>query len=215
MKINKDTAIYASFSAKPGNLGCARFNAAFERNDINAIYKSFEIYDVKDAFEAARILKIKGFALSMPFKEKAVRYCDTQEFNINTVLPFLYQGFLGYNTDIVGIDQYYRSVEKYPNRKDQKVYIIGMGAFAKSAHYVFSELGKEVFFINSRTRLPVLENSVVFNASPLKNLVEKYGNNNIFIDSDTNTESGKKMSFFSAKYQYEKIYNLPGLFEEV
>lgn len=217
MKIDKDTAIYASFSANPGNLGCARFNAAFEKNGVNAIYKSFKINDVRDAFEAARILRIKGFALSMPFKEDAKIYCDTKDFNVNTIIPgFLSPDhFYGYNTDIIGIEQYYKSIEKYPNRKDQKVYIIGMGAFAKSAHYVFSELGKEVFFINSRTDLPILENSIVFNASPLKGLVEKYEKNNIFIDSDTNTESGKKMSFFTAKAQYELIYKLPGIFEEV
>ena len=66
--INKDTKLYGSFSIKAGNNGCKTFNACFDHYEMNAIYKSFSVTDIKDAVLSAKTLGFSGFAVSMPFK---------------------------------------------------------------------------------------------------------------------------------------------------
>lgn len=226
MNINKDTVLYGSFSSNPGNQGCKRFNNAFQKNGINAIYQShkFGFNDNLDSlFEAVRFLKFAGFAVSMPIKQEIVKYISNSfdplvvdTGNVNTLVKNEFDGYNGYNTDIIGIEKYYLSTG---NQIHQKIYIIGMGAFAKSAQYVFNKLGKDVYFINSRSgniqeKIERASPALFFNASPLKGL-ETPRNGSLLIDCDTNTESGRKMSFYTAEYQYKHIYKLPGIFEEV
>lgn len=233
MQIDKDTQIYASFSANPGSLGCKRFNNAFQKNGINAIYKSFFGIDFQVVFQACKTLDIAGFALSSPLKAQAYNYTikdktdrglfigcfnsnitiKLENFNVIKRIREFKTAYEGYNTDYFGIKEYYENL----NDKKDTVYIIGMGSFAKTAQYVFSELGKSVFFINSRSALPELKDSIVFNASPLKDLGVKYSKNNLFIDCDTATESGRAMSFIAAKHQFHEVYGFSKdfIFEEV
>lgn len=76
MLINKDTKIYCSFSSNPGNNGCEFFNNKFQDQNINAIYKSFYSDNLKNSIKAVKILDIKGFAISMPFKIEVLNYVD-------------------------------------------------------------------------------------------------------------------------------------------
>ena len=76
MIINKDTKLFGSFSQNPGNRGCQIFNAAFRYHQIDAIYKSYQISDIKSAVEAARTLGFSGFAVSMPFKKNVLEHVD-------------------------------------------------------------------------------------------------------------------------------------------
>ena len=62
MKINQDTLLYGSFAQKAGSKGCKLFNTCFDYYQLNAIYKSFSVDNIKQAVEAARTLDIKGFA---------------------------------------------------------------------------------------------------------------------------------------------------------
>ena len=76
MLINKDTKIFGSFSTQPGNNGCEFFNKKFYTNNINAIYKSFYSDNIQQSIEAVKILDIKGFAVSMPFKIEVLKYVN-------------------------------------------------------------------------------------------------------------------------------------------
>ena len=77
--INKDTQLYGSFSENPGNNGCLFFNDAFQRNNINAIYKSFSAQNVQRIVYCTKALPFAGFALSMPFKKNIVGYLNDYE----------------------------------------------------------------------------------------------------------------------------------------
>jgi shikimate 5-dehydrogenase len=237
MKINKDTLIYASFSSNPSNLGCLRFNNAFEKNGINAIYKSFACYEIEKVFEAAETLNIAGFALSMPLKTQAKEYLRKQygysffkgNFinNINTVSHQKSycntSYFIGYNTDVLGIEDYLKENEKILNNYNSYVFIIGCGAFAQSAEYVFKNLGYNIFFKNSRdTDLNINESSktkdsIVFNASPRIIKPAEIDPSIFFIDCNTNSESGRRMSFLTARHQFYDVYGYDKslIFEEV
>lgn len=89
MKINKDTILYGSFSKEAGNKGCEFFNQAFEKYNINAIYKSFSIDNIANACIAAETLKMGGFAVAMPYKLQVSAYINKNVSNtpsVNTVV---------------------------------------------------------------------------------------------------------------------------------
>ena len=79
MKVNKDTLLYGSFSSNPGNNGNIFFNEAFEKYNINAIYKSFYSTDIEKLIISVKHLNFSGFALSMPLKIDIIKYLDNIE----------------------------------------------------------------------------------------------------------------------------------------
>ena len=103
--INKDTEIYCSFAETAGNTGCQMMNTAFHYYGLNKIYKSFSVKSIEDAVNAVKVLDIKGFAITMPYKIDVLNYVDDMSDDVkeigaaNTVLNFN-NGFLhAYNTD--------------------------------------------------------------------------------------------------------------------
>jgi hypothetical protein len=74
--IDKDTKIYGSFSTSPGNNGCLFFNNAFQKYQINAIYKSFYSDNIENSINSAKHLGFGGFAVSSPFKIKIIDFLD-------------------------------------------------------------------------------------------------------------------------------------------
>lgn len=246
MKIDKDTKLYCSFSSNPGSLGCKRFNNAFQKNGINAIYKSFRVNDettADDIYLIINTLGIAGCAISMPLKRKIFEsdkifhgvgeagQTDAMVYtqNINTIINksdefddlLNESNLIGYNTDVLGIAHYLKEHEYLLNKQSNYVFIIGNGSFAKSADFVFKKLGYSVFFKNSRDidlnikKTSVTENAVVFNASPRIISQEEVDPSIFFIDCNTNTKSGKKMSFYTAREQYRLYGYDQNQFEEI
>lgn len=199
--INKDTKIYCSFSSNPGNNGCIFFNDEFERNGIDAIYKSFYSNDIKKSTEAVKSLGIKGFALSMPFKIEALDYVDEVEDSarkigsINTVVNK--DGYLkGYNTDWVGVKKYFEI------RRFDSIYIIGNGGFSKAVQYTCDVMDIKFSIITRENwnTIEELNDKILFNATPVDIKTD-----NFLIDGRPHTDTGKEMALYQAKEQF-KIY---------
>jgi len=199
--INKETKIYCSFSSNPGNNGCVFFNGEFERNGIDAIYKSFYSNDIKKSIDAVKSLDIKGFALSMPFKIEALDYVDEVEDSarkigsINTVVNK--DGYLkGYNTDWVGVKKYFET------RRFDSIYIIGNGGFSKAVQYTCNVegIGFEIITRENWNIIEELEDKIIFNATPVD--IET---DNFLIDGRPHTDTGREIALFQAKEQF-KIY---------
>ena len=74
--VNKDTEIYCSFARQAGNTGCQMMNSAFYYYGLNKIYKSFSVDSIEKAVQAVRVLNIKGFAITMPYKIEVLQYVD-------------------------------------------------------------------------------------------------------------------------------------------
>ena len=66
--------ICISISGKPGNFGKIVHNAGYEALDLNWIYIPFEVTNLRDASKGIRSLGIRGCSVSMPFKEKVIKY---------------------------------------------------------------------------------------------------------------------------------------------
>jgi shikimate 5-dehydrogenase len=197
--INKDTKIYCSFSSNPGNNGCLFFNNKFQENNINAIYKSFYSDDIKKSIEAVKILDIKGFAVSMPFKVEILKYVDEVDIAVreigaaNTITNN--NGYLkAYNTDWLGIKNYFLESIDFLN-------ILGNGGFSRAVQY-YCRIKSIPYNIITRENWNKVYNleGYIFNATPV-NVITK-GN---LIDGRPNTDQGKIISKLQAEEQY-KIY---------
>jgi shikimate dehydrogenase len=200
--INKDTKLFGSFSNNPGNNGCQFFNTAFEKFNINAIYKSFYSDNIEETVQSVKHLKFDGFALSMPLKISVYNHLDVYDESVtnigscNTVI--IKDGKLhGYNTDWVGVYKFFE------NKDLKHVNIIGTGGFAKSIMYAFSKLNINFSIVSRQDiqNIDVVENQYFINATPIEIISTK----NTIIDARPFTDTGKEIFLHQAKEQF-KLY---------
>ena len=200
MQINKDTKIYGSFSSNPGNNGCIFFNTKFQKNNINAIYKSFYSNNIQKSIEASKTLNLSGFAVSMPFKKEVLDYVNEIDTNAsligaaNTIVNN--NGYLkAYNTDWIGVYNYLK-----PN-KYNFMYVLGNGGFSKAVQFALGKLNIPFYIIDRKKwgDIPNLKGTI-FNATPVD-----VTTNETLIDGRPFKEQGKQISLLQAEEQY-KIY---------
>jgi shikimate dehydrogenase len=202
VQINKDTKVYGSFSSNPGNNGCEFFNEAFERNNINAIYKSFYSDNIERSVDAVKSLGIKGFAVSIPFKESVLEYVNRVDITAlhigaaNTIIND--NGVLtAYNTDWIGVYNFFK------DSKLTHINIIGSGGFSKAIMYAFAKL-KISFSIVTRNDIPTIDNvsgQYFINATP----ADIQSNLNTIIDARPHTNDGKLIAKLQSIEQF-KLY---------
>jgi shikimate 5-dehydrogenase len=196
--INKDTKIFGSFSANPGNNGCKFFNKKFKSDGINAIYKSFYSDDIESSIQSAITLGFTGFAVSMPFKTEIIQYLDKLDNSVkeigacNTVI-ISSRKLYGYNTDWKGVYNYLF------NKKITSLSIYGNGGFSKAVQYACTRLkiNFEIITRSNWEQIPKYEYS--FNATPV-NIEHKN-----LIDGRPHTVTGMIIAGLQANEQY-KIY---------
>ena len=202
--INKDTQIYCSFAKKAGNVGCKLFNSAFNYYGIDAIYKSFSVNNIEDAVNVVKTLNIKGFAVTMPFKVKVIKYLDETDSSVlcigavNTVIND--NGYLiGYNTD------YLAAKEVLDECLGVDLYILGTGGYSRAVRQAAEELGYKPNIIsrNNWDDIKDIRDSIIYNCTPLENI--KVHDSNDFIDCIVSTETGKRLSWIQAYHQF-KLY---------
>jgi shikimate 5-dehydrogenase len=199
VSINKDTKLYGSFSNNPGNNGCLFFNEAFERYNINAVYKSFYSDDIEQTIRSVKHLQFSGFALSMPLKTSVYQHLDEYDTSVveigacNTVL-IENNKLYGYNTDWIGVSQYLL------NSIDELT-ILGNGGFSKAVQYACRVNNINYTVIERKDWGKVYDiEGYVFNATPI-DVVTK----GTLIDGRPHTDTGKIISRLQAKEQF-KLY---------
>lgn len=202
-QINKDTKIYGSFSETPGNNGCIFFNNAFEKYNINAIYKSFYSNDIKKTIEAVKHLEFSGFALSMPHKISVIphlNHLDEISYKIGAVNTVINNNgeLTGYNTDFFGIIDFFSYINI-----DKNINIIGNGGFSKAIQYACRKLNIEykIFERKDIDTIPSILNETFINATPIE-IKSIYSR---IIDLRPNTFYGKMVAENQAKHQF-KLY---------
>jgi len=217
MIIDKDTQLFGSFSKQAGSTGCKFFNAAFQKYDINAIYKSFSVDDIGEAFDAAKTLWMAGFAVAMPFKIKVRDYCDCIEKlddkyidnsmrPINTVINDGKGNFKGYNTDIIGVQDIINHYMNFTENKYEQLHIIGNGGLAASVKIVCSEMGIPCIIHERYTpvgEIVDMKDLLIYNCTPLD--LSFLAKDNIFIDCRVGTPDGDKLYKIQSRAQF-KLY---------
>jgi shikimate 5-dehydrogenase len=198
--IDKETLLFGSFSKNPGNNGCKYFNNRFQKENINAIYKSYYSDNIVDSFNAAKTLNFAGFAISMPFKFAIVDLVDSVNEAVsditsaNTVL-IEEKKSTAYNTDWIAVGIYLE------NLNIDKLTILGDGGFGKAVQYACKKIHIEYDIITRKnwTSISNIENHI-FNATPV-NVNHKY-----MIDGRPHTNQGKEIALLQADEQY-KLYS--------
>ncbi len=143
----------------------------------NFVYVPFHVREgnVEKAIEGAYSLGVKGLNVTVPHKKAVIPYlCGIEKRAeaigaVNT-LEYTDKGYIGYNTDILGI------LYSFQNRgiyiKNKKVLIIGAGGSACAALVLAVSEGAESVTIANRT---------LSNAENLKNHVLKFYDGNILL----------------------------------
>ena len=108
-----------------------------EKNNTEGAYKLFEIPKdrLEDFVESVKLLKIKGFNVTIPYKESIMEYLDyisdeaTRIGAVNTVM-LRENKLYGYNTDYFGIGVMIKS--KNIELKNKTAVILGSGGACKA-----------------------------------------------------------------------------------
>jgi len=120
--------------------------------DDQFIYLSAEVKpkDLKMAIDGARAFGIRGISVTMPYKEKVMKYLDKIDTEakiigaVNTIVNN--DGVLtGFNTDSTGAIM---ALEKKTNLKGKKVALIGAGGAARAIVYGLTRKGAIVKIFN-------------------------------------------------------------------
>jgi len=221
MRINSTTKIYGSFSRKAGDVGCLLFNTSFNYYNLNSIYKSFSVSNIKSAVDAAKFLQFSGFAVSMPFKTEIIPFLDDYDETVkktnscNTVIV-TENKLYGYNTDYYAIHdflaEYYPEIGgKTPNSEGRSedlcknIYILGNGSYAGTLKAYCDEKGIE-YKVITRTNwgdITNIRNSFIFNCTPVEDIGADI--TNTVVHSVNTTDTGKKLATRQAAYQF-KLY---------
>jgi shikimate dehydrogenase len=155
-EINKDTVLCMSLSHRPSNFGTRFHNFLYRELGLNFIYKAFASQDLKGAIQGVRALKIRGTAISMPFKEDVIQYLDEIDPSakrigaVNTIVNEA--GHLhAYNTDYIAVSDLLKKFDSQDNPR-KPVLLLGSGGMAKAIACALFEHGYRDVIIVARNR---------------------------------------------------------------
>ena len=153
LRLNKDTTLCISLSARPSNIGTRFHNFLYEELGLNFVYKAFAPTSIEDAIRGVRGLGIRGAAVSMPFKEAVIPLIDELDptaaaiESVNTIVNNA--GFLtGYNTDFIAVHALIRTATTARNC----AVVYGSGGMAKAVVAAFADLGFERIVVVARNK---------------------------------------------------------------
>jgi 3-dehydroquinate dehydratase / shikimate dehydrogenase len=127
-------------------------NAAFRRENVNAVYLGLHAKTLKDLLKCVREVPIHGLSITMPYKEAILPYLDNTDSHTtkigacNTVVRAQDGKLYGFNTDTSGV---VRPLERrLSTLQGAKILVLGAGGAARAAVFGLAERGSEVFILN-------------------------------------------------------------------
>jgi 3-dehydroquinate dehydratase/shikimate dehydrogenase len=147
-RLNRATRVYGVIGEPIGHsLSPVMHNAGFRERGTNAIYVPFLVRDLKDFLASRRTLGVRGLSVTIPHKEKILRFlddCDPLAEKIGAVNTIVVRGggkLYGYNTDYVGV---LRSLERHMPLRGSRALIIGAGGAARAVAFALVQAGAAV-----------------------------------------------------------------------
>ena len=126
-------------------------NAAFRRENVNAILLPLITHKVADLITLARELPLAGSAVTMPLKQEVLPHLansDPLTARIpacNTLRTGADGKLYGFNTDVAGV---IRPLERRLKLQGARIVVLGAGGAARAAVFGLVEQGAEVFIVN-------------------------------------------------------------------
>jgi len=122
-------------------------NAGFQARKMDAVYFPFLVHDLRDFLGAVKPLGIRGFSVTLPHKQKILRYLDSCDplaaaiGAVNTVVVSAAGKLYGYNTDYVGV---LRTLQERVTLSQSRALILGAGGAARAVAFALAESGASV-----------------------------------------------------------------------
>jgi 3-dehydroquinate dehydratase/shikimate dehydrogenase len=134
------------------SLSPAIMNAAFRRENVNAVYLALHAKTLKDLLTVVREVPIHGMSITMPYKEAILPHLDNTDSHTtkigacNTVVRAQDGKLYGFNTDASGV---VRPLERRLNTLEgARILVLGAGGAARAAVFGLKERGSEVYILN-------------------------------------------------------------------
>ncbi len=134
------------------SLSPAIMNAAFRRENVNAVFLALHAKTLKDLLTCVREIPIHGISVTMPYKEAILNYLDNTDSHTskigacNTVVRAQDGKLYGFNTDAAGV---VRPLERRLNSLEgARILVLGAGGAARAAVFGLKERGSEVYILN-------------------------------------------------------------------
>jgi len=138
------------------SLSPAIMNAAFRRENVNAVYLALHAKTLKDLLTCMREIPLHGISVTMPYKEAILKHLDNTDSHTtkigacNTVVRAQDGKLYGFNTDAAGI---VRPLERrLTTLEGAKILVLGAGGAARAAVFGLKERGCEVYILNRTAR---------------------------------------------------------------
>ena len=126
-------------------------NAAFRRENVNAILLPLITHKVADLITLARELPLAGSAVTMPLKQEVLPHLANSDpltariGACNTLRTGADGKLYGFNTDVAGV---IRPLERRLKLQGARIVVLGAGGAARAAVFGLVEQGAEVFIVN-------------------------------------------------------------------
>ena len=145
--IHARTAIYGVIADPVAHsLSPLMHNAGFAARKKDAVYLPFRVQSLPDFIAAIKSFGIAGFSVTIPHKERILRYldeCDPLAAEIGAVNTVIVRAgkLCGYNTDFVGV---LRALEKQLPLASSRILLVGAGGSARAAAFALARAGAAV-----------------------------------------------------------------------
>jgi 3-dehydroquinate dehydratase / shikimate dehydrogenase len=199
------------------SLSPAIMNAAFRRENVNAVYLSLHAKVLKDLLTCVREIPIHGISVTMPYKESIMSHLDNTDSHsakigaCNTVVRAQDGKLYGFNTDSSGI---VRPLERRLNTLEgARILVLGAGGAARAAVFGLKERGCEVYILN-RTAGPAKKlahqaRARLMKRADLKKLAFDVIINATPVGMGNTRETPLQEKEINARYVFDMIYDPP------
>jgi len=178
-RLNRRTRVYGVIGDPVGHsLSPLMHNIGFQARRMNAVYLPFRVQEIRDFLGAVGPLGIAGFSVTLPHKQRILRYlddCDPLAVQIGAVNTVVVRGggkLYGYNTDYVGV---LRALERRVRLRGSRVLLYGAGGAARAVALALAQGGAVVCVCARRpSRARALARAVAGEALPRARLRREF-----------------------------------------
>ncbi len=199
------------------SLSPAIMNAAFRRENVNAVYLALHAKVLKDLLTCVREIPIHGVSVTMPYKESILSHLDNTDSHsakigaCNTVVRAQDGKLYGFNTDSSGI---VRPLERrLSTLEGARILVLGAGGAARAAVFGLKERGCEVYILN-RTAGPAKKlahqaRARLMKRADLKKLAFDVIINATPVGMGNTRETPLQEKEINARYVFDMVYDPP------
>ncbi len=197
------------------SLSPAIMNAAFRRENVNAVFLALHAKTLKDLLTCVREIPIYGISVTMPYKEAILPYLDNTDSHTakigacNTVVRAQDGKLYGFNTDAAGV---VRPLERrLPTLEGARILVLGAGGAARAAVFGLKERGAEVYILN-RSAAPARKlahraRARIMKRADLKKMAFDVIVNATPVGMGNTRESPLEEKEINARYVFDMVYD--------